>query len=118
MGEVLIKNVEMPKHCAMCGFHGAMSDPMISQYFCKATGERILNPYKGRLDNCPLIPVPPHGRLIDADAFIKEECNSCDGACESIPCDCLNCAADCRCDFMKDIADAPTIIPAEGGKDG
>ena len=57
--------------------------------------------------------IPPHGRLIDADAFIKEECNSCDGACESIPCDCLNCAADCRCDFMKDIADASTIIPAE-----
>ena len=57
--------------------------------------------------------IPQHGRLIDADAFIKEECNSCDGACESIPCDCLNCVADCRCDFMKDIADAPTIIPAE-----
>ena len=57
--------------------------------------------------------LPLHGRLIDADAFIKDECNNCDGACEAIPCDCLNCKADCRCNFIKDIADAPTIIEAE-----
>ena len=48
-------------------------------------------------------------RLIDADEFIKDECNHCDGACESLPCDCLGCEADCRCDFIKDIVDAPTI---------
>ena len=64
----------------------------------------------------PAIHVPPHGRLIDVDAFIKDECNNCDGACELIPCNCLNCTADCRCDFIKDIADAPTIIPAEEAK--
>lgn len=58
-------------------------------------------------------PVPPHGRLIDADAFIKSECNNCDGACEAIPCDCLSCTSDCRCDFIKDIDDAPAIIPEE-----
>ena len=61
------------------------------------------------------ISVPQHGRLIDADAFTKDECNNCDGACEALPCDCLNCEADCRCDFMQDIANAPTIIPAEVG---
>ena len=59
------------------------------------------------------LPPIPHGRLVDADAFTKDECNYCDGACEALPCDCLNCKSDCRCDFMKDIADAPTIIPAE-----
>lgn len=62
------------------------------------------------------IPVPPHGRLIDADAFTKDECNNCDGACEALPCDCLNCESDCRCDFMKDITDAPTVIEAEEGE--
>ena len=68
------------------------------------------------LDKYWAIHIPPHGRLIDADAFTKDECNYCDGACEALPCDCLNCKADCRCDFMKDIADAPTIIPAEEGE--
>ena len=67
-------------------------------------------------ENTEVIEIPPHGRLIDADAFTKDECNYCDGACEALPCDCLNCKSDCRCDFMKDIADAPTIIPADGGE--
>lgn len=67
-------------------------------------------------ENTEVIEIPPHGRLIDADAFTKDECNNCDGACEALPCDCLNCKSDCRCDFMKDIADAPTIIPADGGE--
>ena len=57
-------------------------------------------------------------RLIDADEFIKDECNHCDGACESMPCDCLECKADCRCDFIKDIVDAPTVdaVPVRHGK--
>lgn len=62
------------------------------------------------------VPVPPHGRLIDADAFERLECNGCDGACEIVECDCINCDADCRCDFMLDIRAAPTIIPAEEGE--
>lgn len=52
-------------------------------------------------------------RLIDADAFIKEQCNSCDGACEALPCDCLNCDSDCRCDMIQDLQAAPTISPDE-----
>lgn len=52
-------------------------------------------------------------RYIDADAFIMEQCNSCDGACESLPCDCINCDSDCRCDMIKDLLSAPTISPDE-----
>ena len=52
-------------------------------------------------------------RLIDADAFIHEQCNSCDGACEALPCDCLNCDSDCRCDMIQDLQAAPTISPDE-----
>lgn len=100
---VLIKNVEMPMHCAMCGFHGAMGDPMISQHFCKVTGENILTPYKGRLLDCPLVEIPPHGRLIDADALRDNnssaiEINSPDGTILAID--------------VAIIDDAPTIIPA------
>lgn len=57
--------------------------------------------------------IPPHGRLIDVDAFIKAECDHCDGACEAIPGNCLACKSSCRCDLMLDLIDAPTIIPAE-----
>ena len=59
------------------------------------------------------VSVPPHGRLIDADAFERLECDICDGACESLPCDCTNCNSEYRCDFMLDIHSMPTIIPAE-----
>lgn len=57
----------------------------------------------------------PHGRLIDADAFIVEQCHECDGCCEDTDCACLDCTSDNRCEFMQDIADAPTIIEAEEG---
>jgi hypothetical protein len=106
---ILIKGRNMPENCQECV---CLND---EHFYCQVVGrkpsdENIVNTRPGW---CPLVPVPPHGDLIDRDAFIKDECNNCDGACESIPCNCLNCTADCRCDFIKDIADAPTIIPAE-----
>ena len=64
-------------------------------------------------ENTEITVVPDHGRLIDADVFVKDECNYCDGACEALPCDCLNCHAERRCDFMLHILDAPTVIPAD-----
>lgn len=104
---VLIKGMEMPKNCKECRFcfYDRKYEPMCL----------LLNGKRGKSD-CPLVEIPPHGRLIDADAFTKDECNNCDGACEALPCDCLNCESDCRCDFMKDIADAPTVIEAEEGE--
>lgn len=107
-------NMEMPKE----GFVEILirDDGTVQQtgQSYRIDGSDYYTPYVGEMPKMfTAVPVPPHGRLIDADAFIKEECNNCDGACEAIPCDCLNCKADCRCDFMIDMADAPTIIPAE-----
>ena len=99
--------VEMPTSCCECAIKSWDGEDDV----CPFSGISALS--IGRQDDCPLVPIPPHGRLIDADAFIKDECNNCDGACEAILCDCLNCTADYRCEFMKDIADAPTIIPAD-----
>lgn len=96
---VLIKGFPLPNNCGACPLRLA---------WCRERIYMVTRP-----ERCLLVPVPPHGRLIDADAFTKDECNNCDGACEALPCDCLNCESDCRCDFMKDIADAPTIIEAE-----
>ena len=110
---VLIKGMEMPKTCDDC----PLLDWDLSYIKCGVVNRKFKvneEHFKdSRAYDCPLIEIPPHGRLIDADAFTKDECNYCDGACEALPCDCLNCKSDCRCDFMKDIADAPTIIPAE-----
>ena len=110
---ILIKGMDMPSCCMFC--------PVSNSAGCGLSNPPIIMTSKemlaGRPDWCPLVPVPPHGRLIDAEAFIKDECNNCDGACDSIPCNCLNCTADCRCDFIKDIADAPTIIPARRASD-
>lgn len=109
---VYIKGMEMPTSCGVCRF--------AVDGWCYAYGKPNIDALAndGRTNFCPLFPIPPHGRLIDADAFTKDECNNCDGACEALPCDCLNCKADCRCDFMQDIANAPTVIPAEEGDNG
>lgn len=60
MSSVLIRGMEMPKNCGECGLYieGA----------CYAKGYRdyrsIMDTAKP--DDCPLIELPPHGRLIDA----------------------------------------------------
>lgn len=50
--------------------------------------------------------------LIDRAALLKEICNSCDGWCEKVDCDCVNCKSDHRCDIVCSISEAPTIDPA------
>ena len=105
---ILIMGLEMPTNCFLCPLSVLRGERL----FCEVTKDEVLR--AKRPSDCPLVPVPPHGRLIDADEFMRDECNNCDGACESIPCDCVNCHADCRCEFMRDILDAPTVIPAEG----
>ena len=107
---VYIRGMNLPDNCMECPLETDYGTCGYYSLFVEAGHDsEILK----RRDDCPLVEVPPHGRLIDADAFAKDECTNCDGACEALPCDCLNCKSDCRCDFMKDIADAPTIIPAE-----
>ena len=58
---ILIRGMEMPKNCQECGLYieGA----------CYAKGYRdyrsIMDTAKP--DDCPLVELPPHGRLIDVD---------------------------------------------------
>ena len=66
---VAIKNAVVPPSCYFC--------PMTNDgfYLCKAN-----NPYRQLEDDCeerrpawcPLVELPPHGRLIDADALIAK----------------------------------------------
>ena len=66
---VIVKGMEMPKSCQECGLYieGA----------CYAKGYRdyrsIMDTAKP--DDCPLVELPPHGRLGDLDALYAEISN-------------------------------------------
>ena len=59
---VLIKGMEMPENCRECRFG----------YDGKCFAEQPFHRFfVGDTHKCPLIELPPHGRLIDADALLK-----------------------------------------------
>lgn len=86
---VYIKDMEMPDNCALC--------PMWDAGNCLVATEAIICEYNKRPSDCPLVPVPPHGRLIDADALSQM----------FDPDESFGAAV------LEIIADTPTIIPAE-----
>lgn len=98
---ILIRGMEMPKNCRTC--------PMLfdghSYRWCNITGESlgIEETDNGRDEYCPLIELPPHGRLIDVDDFMRHLI--------------IN-TADLRTlstgTVGKALHDTPTIIEAEG----
>lgn len=58
--------------------------------------------YDGKHQACPLVPVPAHGRLIDADALAEYVCQQSDWLSETA-----------IHTFRGTLRKAPTIIPAE-----
>lgn len=71
MSGIYIPDIEMPTSCSVCW---ALDD--YGDYpRCRITEEQRGYNFpirQKRMDNCPLVPVPDHGRLIDADALIVE----------------------------------------------
>lgn len=69
-----------------------------------------------RRDDCPLVPVPKHGRLIDADAMLMRINHAVmesymDGVCYGVH------PNQEYLDLLREIIDdAPTVIPAEEGE--
>lgn len=92
---VLIKGMEMPKHCNECRFE--------CRAYCFLADTVIES--NGRPDWCPLVEVPPHGRLIDADAILSQYNGNILTA--------QNDYAEGLRDAAEDIKTAPTIIEAE-----
>ena len=112
---VLIKGMEMPKCCAECDAEGHYENSYGDEYgfFCpfgyKAYTEKTRD--VKRLDACPLVLVPPHGRLIDADALANHVAEKYNvkkvGEQKAFE----------MADFILfDIPNVPTIIPAEEGE--
>lgn len=74
---VYIKDMEMPESCP-CELLGIGYDLYCS--FAQGIPARVKEYYECCQNNkrpswCPLVPVPPHGRLIDADALEQEMIN-------------------------------------------
>lgn len=98
---VLIKGMEMPENCRECRFG----------YDDKCFAEQPFHRFfVGDTHKCPLIELPTHGRLIDADALEQEAqkrlliCNKYDDQFQK------------PYEVMRAIALAPIIIPAEEGE--
>ena len=73
---VYIPGVEMPESCRKCFFQINCDDCEGYECLCAVLNRKIgyLSevPTDFRLDDCPLVPVPEYGRLIDADALMHE----------------------------------------------
>jgi hypothetical protein len=90
--------MEMPKNCCECPF-------TVYEDACVFTGVIALS--IGRQDACPLVPLPEwHGRLIDADALIKNHFSDE----HRIALSYAN-----KLWMRRIINGEPTIVPAEGG---
>lgn len=102
---ILIRGMEMPKCCGICSYNK-------SSCYCGITKSEIDRDYEyaERLADCPLVNVPPHGRLIDADALNEAMARMVPWA---IADPTANAFLDGLSAAYEVIQSAPTIIPAE-----
>lgn len=91
---ILIKGIEMPKKCGCC--FAAFPDG-VGYSCCLIKSYPTIDNQNGRRFDCPLTPVPPHGRLIDGDYAEKDL------------------AHDYAYAAAQMVKNYPTIIPAEEG---
>ena len=100
---VLVKGMEMPTNCADCPIGNSLCCGLMPGVPSLWKEYTIAIRTNRRHSRCPLVPVPPHGDLIDRDkfrstVFIGEQCLY-------------------SWDELEDAIDyAPTIIPAEEGE--
>ena len=103
---VYIKGMEMPKSCFECPWRCKV-DP--ENLLCRISGKYFEETFSGTIQNrhksCPLVPVPPHGRLGDLDALCESKDVLADVGWPAafLP--------------ISTIEAAPTIIPADPGEE-
>ena len=92
---ILIKGMKMPTSCDFCRFNGA---------YCYAKGDENAHSTLP----CPLIPIPSHGDLIDADKLV-ELCDIMADKCDGIGTSIWH-------QFKTTVEWSPIVIPAEEGE--
>lgn len=111
---ILIKGLEMPEECSLC--------PLMSEAgYCNGTNELTTEELEslwrivGRPSWCPLVEIPPHGRLIDADAMIASIKRQ-TGFLKIMGGDLATMAEVLEKGILQEIENAPTIIPTDEGE--
>ena len=99
MSDLLIRGMELPENCWSCRMFCNCFACEGYDCHCAALGKDIGTeaevPRNKRRDDCPLVPIPGHGRLGDLDALAAQ------------------CDDPYWCVWLSEIEAAPTIIPAE-----
>ena len=98
---VYIKGMEMPDRCFACPMCDVDCCGISKGPYIEYREVDVDVAMSGRPDWCPLVPVPDHGRLIDADALIEQKEWAFDGVGQT---EMVNVA---------EIVNAPTIIPTD-----
>ncbi len=105
---VIVKGMEMPKNCGTC--------------FLRVGGCKQRMYIEHRPKGCPLIELPPHGRLGDldklkADHSMKDDCAECEKELQGSSRACEYDRIYSKMDFCQWINNAETVIEAEGETD-
>lgn len=98
---ILIKGMEMPTSCGQCPLH---DEDYRGEERCDI-GWKKIGKAEEKPDWCPLVLVPPHGRLIDADDFYEVLDGGYDLDFDELP--------ETKRELLRMIVEAPTIIEAE-----
>ena len=100
MSGVYIKGLKMPQNCLLCPF---------GDEFGKCCVNSELEDANELTHSCPLIEIPDHGRLIDADALKYTQAYA---PCGNGKYEAVNIV------YESDIDAAPTVIEADRSEDG
>ena len=112
---VIVKGMKMPESCWMCNFCHEVKHYGNTINYCSAQKNKIILPNRSERDEiCPLVEIPPHGRLIDADALSEriEEQRNTEYAMKNKPHGSWRRVLELSLNM---ISDAPTIIEGEAG---
>lgn len=100
---IYLRNIEMPKSCYDCPLCYDMMECSASDIRFFKVKEKSFDFCTERHPNCPLVPVPAHGRLIEAEPIMKyitDRLNSGEFGYDQI-------------EVLTEIQYAPTIIQAD-----
>lgn len=101
---IIVKGMKMPENCHECEFVDILPTCPCNKMADDDFWNNVSLAVEGHKD-CPLLEVPPHGRLIDADALLKL-LDSCMFPSDMVTTRALSMATN----WLKE---APTIIEAE-----
>ena len=120
---VYIRGMEMPRSCRQCSLYLQSMDSERNVYEnCAVTAKSYNWGLTTRPSDCPLVPVPPHGDLIERDALMKEfekAQRTMEQHGREYSCSFMSSSQEISTEWycVEDMLDnAPTIIPAEEGE--